>query len=612
MARQDNGLQQLSRKTFGNQSLLPPRPVPNLHETCTKFIEWVQPLLSEEEFNTTKHRAEEFQRQGGGGETLQKVLIQWSQQPEQSNWFEPFWEDLYLKHRSPLVINMNYFLVFDIPPAFADLPQLKQTAALILAILQFKSLLDREELEPDVIKGTPLCMKQFKKLFSTTRIPKQGRDILRSPVSEENSTSPSEKHILVLYHGHLFTMEVLSEAGVLPTLQELEEDLKKIVAIGAAPPKDDETIGILTTMQRDEWADARTKLLAQDPQNAVSMEKLETALFAICLEDSNPETSDDFAKILLHSDGRNRWFDKSLQFIICQNGKIGVNVEHTDLDALTVRKLAWFFPHANADAESGTEKKTSERETPQKLTFHLDDDIKQIITEAVRSFDAFVDDTQIQVLEFETFGKELIKTFRLSPDAFIQLSLQLAQYQTLGQCRSTYESVTLKQFLHGRTEAMRSVSSEVVRFVETMTSEHCDAAAKIKSLQDAVQQHGARMKECQVGMGVQRHLYGLFMMYQRFGCEHGIVAEPAIFSDKGWRTLCYDTLSTSNAGAGGITLFGFGPVVDDGFGIGYLIDADYIRFTITNRTQNKEQLMQFVSHLSHALTDMAALMQTTE
>lgn len=48
-------------------------------------------------------------------------------------------------------------------------------------------------------------------------------------------------------------------------------------------------------------------------------------------------------------------------------------------------------------------------------------------------------------------------------------------------------------------------------------------------------------------------------------------AIPALFHDQGYATLGHSTLSTSNCGNPALRLFGFGAVVPDGFGIGYII-----------------------------------------
>ncbi|CAN0185835.1 unnamed protein product, partial [Hapterophycus canaliculatus] len=46
---------------------------------------------------------------------------------------------------------------------------------------------------------------------------------------------------------------------------------------------------------------------------------------------------------------------------------------------------------------------------------------------------------------------------------------------------------------------------------------------------------------------------------------------PALFEDEAWRVLNHVILSTSNCGNPSLRLFGFGPVVRDGFGVGYII-----------------------------------------
>jgi carnitine O-acetyltransferase len=44
-----------------------------------------------------------------------------------------------------------------------------------------------------------------------------------------------------------------------------------------------------------------------------------------------------------HGDGSNRWFDKSIQFIVFENGVCGLNGEHSKLDGIPVGRLADFI-----------------------------------------------------------------------------------------------------------------------------------------------------------------------------------------------------------------------------------------------------------------------------
>ena len=46
--------------------------------------------------------------------------------------------------------------------------------------------------------------------------------------------------------------------------------------------------------------------------------------------------------MIFHGDGINRWFDKSFQIIVSENGRAGGNVEHSSLDA-TVCGQMWEY-----------------------------------------------------------------------------------------------------------------------------------------------------------------------------------------------------------------------------------------------------------------------------
>jgi len=54
----------------------------------------------------------------------------------------------------------------------------------------------------------------------------------------------------------------------------------------------------------------------------------------------------------------------------------------------------------------------------------------------------------------------------VSPDAYIQLALQLAYYRDAGRFVLTYEASMTRLFLHGRTETVRSLTQESCNFVQ--------------------------------------------------------------------------------------------------------------------------------------------------
>ena len=70
--------------------------------------------------------------------------------------------------------------------------------------------------------------------------------------------------------------------------------------------------------------------------NAKSLKNLDDSLFVFCLDDySSPLDLDLSHRNIFHGrNGRNRWFDKALQFIVENNGRAGINGEVSRKEAL--------------------------------------------------------------------------------------------------------------------------------------------------------------------------------------------------------------------------------------------------------------------------------------
>ncbi len=61
-------------------------------------------------------------------------------------------------------------------------------------------------------------------------------------------------------------------------------------------------------------------------------------------------------------------------------------------------------------------------------------------------------------------------TGKQSPDAFVQMALQMAWYKTRGSFSATYETASTRMFLHGRTEVIRTLSEQSRAFVLGMAN----------------------------------------------------------------------------------------------------------------------------------------------
>ncbi len=76
------------------------------------------------------------------------------------------------------------------------------------------------------------------------------------------------------------------------------------------------------------------------------------------------------------------------------------------------------------------------------------------------------DDLDLVILDHDEWGKGFIKKCRISPDAFIQIALQLAYFRDAGCFVQTYEASMTRLYLWGRTETVRSCTQETVKIVQ--------------------------------------------------------------------------------------------------------------------------------------------------
>lgn len=80
-------------------------------------------------------------------------------------------------------------------------------------------------------------------------------------------------------------------------------------------------------------------------------------------------------------------------------------------------------------------------------------------------------DIDLKILVHTAYGKGLMKKCRISPDAFIQMALQLAYYRDAGRFSLTYEASMTRLYREGRTETVRPCTIESSAWVKAMVDE---------------------------------------------------------------------------------------------------------------------------------------------
>ncbi len=183
---------------------------------------------------------------------------------------------------------------------------------------------------------------------------------------------------------------------------------------------------------------------------------------------------------------------------------------------------------------------------------------------------------------FQGYGSNFIKQSGFSPDAYVQMAIQLATYRLWGEQAGTYEATQVRIFLHGRTETTRTVSTASAAFIHRMglrprLDEH-DAVTrteKLALLEQAVASHVAYMAHASKGLGVDRHFLGLSMVVQDGEAMPTLYSHPLYQRSKRWR------VSTSHLTHPSIDNWGYGEVVPDGVGLSYSIHPNRCVFNVT-------------------------------
>lgn len=129
-----------------------------------------------------------------------------------------------------------------------------------------------------------------------------------------------------------------------------------------------------------------------------------------------------------------------------------------------------------------------------------------------------------------------------------------------------------------RTEAARSMTKEAAAYAKIFC-QNVSGTEKLHALKKAVKAQVEMVKRCASGQGIDRHLYALLKSWEE-NKSAGDKRCPSIFQDQGWTQLNETILSTSNCGNPALRLFGFGPVVQNGFGIGYIIKDEGIQVIV--------------------------------
>lgn len=359
-------------------------------------------------------------------------------------------------------------------------------------------------------------------MFNMTRIPQPECDMLY----KGHPSDSASRQIVVLIRNHMFLVDVYREGDTFVGLDTMVRQLSAC-ARSVSSVKSAVAIPVLTADDRETWAKVtlthlqqaisdctqnRTYLGNLSVENQAALSSIDSSLFCISLDTAtnnvqnshiridgdnltNPRWDDHLHNTAYGQNGYNRWFDKTISMSVESNTRLGMMGEHSPCDALIPSILGDYCVEAPMNLEEFDQASTendllANRESGwRRIAWTTDGYLQSECQRVAEQAQTLVEDSDDSQLWFEDYGVDWIRgtgrsliplktqlftnrravlSAKLSPDAYIQMALQLAWYKNQGKFSAVYETASTRLFLHGRTEVIRSLSRESLLFVQAM------------------------------------------------------------------------------------------------------------------------------------------------
>ena len=571
-----------------NPLLLPRLPIPDVTQTLQRYSETLFPLKPEAEVNAHLRKLQAFQ--SGSAQRLNRQLRQIEKKASKKaqypyNFIEQLWDDGYLAFRGPSPINISPALTLR-PIKRIDNSQCGVAAEYVYACLRWYEKFVSGELDifPKKEDGRLNDLSQLPSQFGCCRIPQPGKDT--------KCVTMWPKHIIVLYRGHTFEVDLADNDGLFYSPPALASAFSHLIS--STTNENPYPIGVLSTGGRTDYAGYIEEISGVSSETRQLLNRVFTAFMTVCLDLYTASDLDAKVQAVLHGigcDRNNRWFDRH-QLIVSKDGCVGLNLEHAFSDGVTwERWIDEVWNHLNGTLQHtaytplpALEISKSDRACYRLLEFRIPSSFQGVFSAAKQSWKNAAKNVY-QGIIVSDIGRKRIKQYRVSPDAFVQMAFQLAFFRLSGRMAPTQEYVSASTFFHGRTETVRSATREMTSFVrhkalDETTEVPANRLDEVYGLAHlAAAKHSSLIKLAAEGNGIDRHLQALKSLA---ATEKETMDAEQFFNDLLYGYSGNWQMSTANASASFVEAYCFGPVVEHGYGLGYVIHEDRITCAVSS------------------------------
>jgi carnitine O-acetyltransferase len=526
-----------------------------------------------------------------------------------TNWSAEGLKRLYLSCREGLPFHNNY------PVVLCDDPQVstmvERAARLIVAALALHHDLLEGNLVTEREGGMLMEMGQYHNCFSTHRIPQLVCDRLVSNVDSN--------HIAVLIQGHVYRISVARGKRTI-ALEDIKAALDWILLDVRQHKDSQHCFGpcILMALPREHWIRTRDMML-QHAQNRAALSALSEAALVVCLDTyCAPVTTADTLALLRDGNIHNRYYDKTVQLVVFENGKAGLCFEHAAVDgSVALGFAAQLQRRANASYGPSCSKTraTESRLEVNRLTWGIDEMLRSCLSFAQEYVTRMRGERKLLAWSSRLGGCRYFRYRELSPDAAVQLAIQMAINKHFGRNLNILEPVQIRRFAGGRLDFVPMITTESRAFIQAMESGLSTALA-IRRLHAAIRAHCDLIAQSKAGYGVMAHLLALSAVEFPDNPVKGMRVQRRRQKllarlDKGLNLIInHDVMAANGSGFPEITAFGTITVNPNSVGIGYVIKDDAITFDVRADGRYRDRCDGFETTLEESLQAMFCLIES--
>ena len=461
-------------REFESNKGLPRLPLPDLIGTLEMFLKSRQVFMSKTEYKVTSDLIRTF-LEDGTGVKLQGRLNALQSDTNIENWISDIYADcVYLGRRDPIYP----YGIFIAGHPLTKYPhsQAERAAVIARATIELQSQIEGGTLEPDQLNGDQVCMESSNWFFNVCREPHKGVDRMR----KHSNTN----YFVILRRGHIFKVSTPKPSSE----NSLEELVTAFEYVISQSTENVPSLATLTSDSRDSWAQIRQALVLKGGDNHKAIEMVEAAAFVICLDDGSPSTPSGRCNQFFLGSPTNRWADKSVQYVVCENGVSAFIGEHARIDGMGARPIVRHTAEAITRYEPAIATKLLNESangpivqyqvrppsTGSQYVTKFPTRIEPLLTANISTIQTRFAET-FQPIEFRhyaisTFGSTFLRSHKCPPKTGYQLVVQLACRLWYGHFPDIWETVSLARFHKGRIDWLQTVSEDSANFCEEALS----------------------------------------------------------------------------------------------------------------------------------------------